>query len=191
MGGCDGSCGVTEADVMLRLLLAAGMDANRVDVDRQALNTIENAINVIPHIQQNAPSRVLLVTSDFHIPRAFLVFASVFRHVGLDVSILEAAGAPSGLEEGGKRQRRPKEISDWRYSERIQHEQSLMDVNARHPAGGMKGWIESYRAPDLHGRPLRVRVNERDFQLAMFQLRVCATASALIERKKDPGMAGA
>jgi len=154
---------------MIRLLQAEGIGPQQIDVDKLARNTIENAIYVLPHICSQRPTEVLLVTSDFHMPRSFFVFASVFRHAGLSVHMLQASASPSRLDVGAPRATPPREINDWRYSERIQHERKLMNNR-------MKRWIESHDVADSHGRVRPIRVNEDDFQRATHQLQELADA---------------
>ncbi|CAE7893132.1 unnamed protein product, partial [Symbiodinium necroappetens] len=84
---------------MQDLLLAAGLSPDVLDVDVQAMNTIENAIYAVPLLRDRSIKTAILVTSDFHSARAAFLFQSVFRAHGLNVSLLTDP-APSGLESG-------------------------------------------------------------------------------------------
>ncbi|CAE7194679.1 unnamed protein product [Symbiodinium sp. CCMP2456] len=128
VSGADvAKCGVPEGEVMQDLLLAAGLSPDVLDVDVQAMNTIENAIYAVPLLRDRSIKTAILVTSDFHSARAAFLFQSVFRAHGLDVSLLTDP-APSGLEPGPPRPREewPKEINNLRLSERLEFERHLL-----------------------------------------------------------------
>jgi uncharacterized SAM-binding protein YcdF (DUF218 family) len=74
----------SEARVLGDQLAAWGIDRSRVDLEEQARNTRENA-TLSEHIaRERHYSRVLVVTSAFHMPRA----AQCFAEVGLSVDTL-------------------------------------------------------------------------------------------------------
>ncbi|CAE7750324.1 unnamed protein product [Symbiodinium sp. CCMP2592] len=128
VSGADvAKCGVPEGEVMQDLLLAAGLSPDVLDVDVQAMNTIENAIYAVPLLRARSIKTAILVTSDFHSARAAFLFQSVFRAHGLNVSLLTDP-APSGLESGPPRPREdwPKEINNLRLSERLEFERHLL-----------------------------------------------------------------
>jgi len=128
VSGADvAKCGVPEGEVMQDLLLAEGLSPDMLDVDVQAMNTIENAIYAVPLLRARSIKTAILVTSDFHSARAAFLFQSVFRAHGLNVSLLTDP-APSGLESGPPRPREdwPKEINNLRLSERLEFERHLL-----------------------------------------------------------------
>jgi uncharacterized SAM-binding protein YcdF (DUF218 family) len=68
---------VREADVMRRLALELGVPADRILIERQSLNTFENARNTGQLIRQShIAGPVYLVTSALHMPRAAATFAA-------------------------------------------------------------------------------------------------------------------
>jgi uncharacterized SAM-binding protein YcdF (DUF218 family) len=71
----------TEADAALRLFAGLGIPAERVTVEDQSRNTIENAIFSKDIAKPRPGERWLLVTSAYHMPRA----VGVFRAAGFPV----------------------------------------------------------------------------------------------------------
>ncbi len=75
-----GGPATTEAEAMRRFLVALGVPDDVIVSEGKALNTIENIRNVREMVKG---SRVAIVTSAFHIPRA----AKLARRAGLDFAI--------------------------------------------------------------------------------------------------------
>lgn len=126
-----------EGQVMLGLLQNLGVDEADIDVDVEALNTIENARNAIVPMRRRGASIATLVTSDFHMPRAAYIFKTVFAAEALDIEVTMDP-APSGLGTGAPRSgRRPSEINEWNFLERVQHETDLMQKR-------MVSWLLQY-----------------------------------------------
>merc|ERR1712083_4233 len=84
------------------------------------------------------------VTSEFHIPRAALLFVGAFDHVNFNPRII-CVGAPSGHARLPARNPRPwsvprgemEDISQWRMAERCEHEQILLKDT-------MPRWFQQY-----------------------------------------------
>ena len=71
-----------EGDAMAHHLQSEqGIVSSEIDIDVKAWNTSENAANAIAQIRKRAAQEVVLVTSDFHAPRAaFCCFNGVCCH---------------------------------------------------------------------------------------------------------------
>jgi hypothetical protein len=94
-GGDAVGCGVTEASAMLAHFQALGAQSGSVEgkqstgdsvpalvLEEQSRNTLQNALYSLPLLAQYSSSArtVLLVTSEFHMPRARLMFQCVANH---------------------------------------------------------------------------------------------------------------
>jgi uncharacterized SAM-binding protein YcdF (DUF218 family) len=75
---------VVEARALAEQLTAWGIDPSRIIVDDKARNTYENAKNSEAIVRAHGWHDVLIVTSAFHMPRAY----GCFRAVGLGVDTL-------------------------------------------------------------------------------------------------------
>ena len=90
-GGDWKNLGVTEAEVMAQILSNQGINFDRIILEEKSANTIENAYYLMRLVaelgvneNQTAPSKVFLVTSRYHIPRAAWLFR--FMAQALEVS---------------------------------------------------------------------------------------------------------
>lgn len=79
-----GRPGLTEAEVVGAQLVSWGIAKERVIEEPRARNTRENAVFVAQMVKARGLSRVLVVTSAFHMPRSL----DCFRAVGLSVDAL-------------------------------------------------------------------------------------------------------
>lgn len=68
---------VTEADVAAAVFSRLGLDVTRVNFERQARNTVENARLSLPLVQPKPGEVWLLITSARHMPRAVACFRAV------------------------------------------------------------------------------------------------------------------
>ena len=91
-GGDWKNLGVTEAEVMAQILINQGINSDRIILEEKSANTIENAYYLMRLVaelgvneNQTAPSKVFLVTSRYHIPRAAWLFR--FMAQALEVSL--------------------------------------------------------------------------------------------------------
>ena len=73
---------VTESDEARRLWLELGVPAERITLENKSRNTFENAVFTRDLVAPKPGERWLLVTSAYHMPRAF----SLFRKVGFAVT---------------------------------------------------------------------------------------------------------
>ena len=88
-GGKAGQEPEAEGTVMRAWLIARGVPEEDVLAETTSGNTKENFKNALSMLPQ-APGRVLVVTSDYHLPRAM----AIARDCGLDVSGLPAQTLP-------------------------------------------------------------------------------------------------
>lgn len=86
-----GAGAAPEAEVMLRLAMAAGVPESALLLDTRSANTVENALECARLLAADPPAAVLLVTDSAHALRAGLLF----RMAGLPVR--RVATAPMGL----------------------------------------------------------------------------------------------
>jgi len=127
----------SEGQVMFELLQQQGIHKADIDVDTQAFNTVENAKNAIAPLRARGVEEAVLVTSDFHSPRAHYIFKTVFAGEGIVDIAMTVDPAPSGLAAGAARPNPPNEINDWNFFERIEHETALLERQ-------MVSWLDSY-----------------------------------------------
>lgn len=65
-----------EAEIAKRVLVGMGVRENMVYTDTKALNTKQNAQNIIAACRENCWKRIVVVTSALHMPRAMQNFAA-------------------------------------------------------------------------------------------------------------------
>lgn len=94
-GGRDPHEPVSAAEAMLRVAAASGVDARRLVAASRPLTTLEEAINCSLELSRpRGWRRLILVTSDYHVPRAVAAFT--LAH-GADVAIqAEPVSGPFG-----------------------------------------------------------------------------------------------
>ncbi len=73
--------GASEADFVTGLFASFGIPPERVVLETNARNTVENAVNTKALVQPKAGERWLLVTSAYHMPRA----VGIFRKAGFPI----------------------------------------------------------------------------------------------------------
>lgn len=66
-----------EAEIAKRVLISMGINENMVYTDTKALNTRQNAQNIIAASKEKGWKRIIVVTSALHMPRAMQNFAAV------------------------------------------------------------------------------------------------------------------
>lgn len=92
-GGDPLNIGVTEAQVMHDMLMALGVPEGAVVLEIESENTLQNALNVLDNygkeqsLLPSACQHLLLVTSDFHMPRCSYLFEAVLVYYGLNSTI--------------------------------------------------------------------------------------------------------
>eukprot|EP01102_Stenamoeba_stenopodia_P011981 TRINITY_DN3726_c0_g1_i2.p1 TRINITY_DN3726_c0_g1~~TRINITY_DN3726_c0_g1_i2.p1 ORF type:complete len:268 (+),score=64.91 TRINITY_DN3726_c0_g1_i2:109-912(+) len=101
----------SEASVMKAIALESGIAEDRIIVEDEALNTIENALNVVDLSAQHRISKATIVTSDFHMPRARKIFSAVFEDSRLK-TVPELAFVEDKPTLEPEERRREQEIED-------------------------------------------------------------------------------
>ena len=87
--------GRAEGDFIVRLLEKVGVSKDRVIVERESRNTLENAAFAKQLVMPKAGERWLLVTSAMHMPRA----VGVFRKAGFEVDAYPVDYLTTGAKE--------------------------------------------------------------------------------------------
>ena len=94
---------VTEGGLMGEWLLNHGLDASRLIVENRAQDTVGNAKNTYEVLNRKYPNvdKVVLVTSDYHVPRGCILYYTKFVLEGLEnnsepLSIISNAGFKTG-----------------------------------------------------------------------------------------------
>lgn len=78
-----------EANLLAAQAVSAGVPISCVIIEDKAQNSIENALNCLPILQSKSVQHVVLVTSDYHMPRCRLLFELVLQHTSIELSWAE------------------------------------------------------------------------------------------------------
>lgn len=81
-GGDDRGTGTTEAYGMIAVLTSQGIPGEAIMNEAQSINTMENFWFALRQVRRHMPNvkRILVVTSDWHMPRAHLLIKSVLHY---------------------------------------------------------------------------------------------------------------
>ena len=100
-----------EGEVMAQLLQREhGVAAADIDKDVEARTTMGNAKMAFAPIRRRGAAEVILVTSDFHCPRAKFIFRTVFRAGDAAELVLTVEPASSELERAPIRSHLPEDM---------------------------------------------------------------------------------
>jgi hypothetical protein len=80
-GGDPARTGKSEAQVMKDLLLPLGVDPNSIILEEQSLSTLQNAFYSFSILKERNISEIMLLSSEFHIPRAEYLFEAFFAYM--------------------------------------------------------------------------------------------------------------
>jgi len=83
---------------MGRILKDRGVPEENLVLEPRALNTLQNAWEVLPLLPEGC-REILLVTSDFHMPRAAYLFEAVLASRGLRVKIAQHSAESDCLHQ--------------------------------------------------------------------------------------------
>ena len=83
-----------EANLLAAQAISAGVPPKCIVIEDQAQNSIENALNCLPVVQKSDISHIVLVTSDYHMPRCRLLFELVLQGTGIELSWAEVSCLP-------------------------------------------------------------------------------------------------
>ena len=96
---------VTEGGLMGEWLLEQGLDPDRLIVENRAPDTVGNALNTFNILTSKYPQvkNIVMVTSDYHVPRGCLLFYSKFVLAALEsgqepLNIVSNAGCDTGSQ---------------------------------------------------------------------------------------------
>ena len=78
-----------EANLLAAQAVSAGVPLTSVVIEDKAQNSIENALNCLPILQSKGVHDVVLVTSDYHMPRCRLLFELVLQGTSIELSWAE------------------------------------------------------------------------------------------------------
>ncbi|KAL3131399.1 hypothetical protein ABBQ38_007712 [Trebouxia sp. C0009 RCD-2024] len=87
-----------EANLLAAQAVSAGVPISCIIIEDKAQNSIENALNCLPILLSKSVQHVVLVTSDYHMPRCRLLFELVLQHTFIGLSWAEAYSEVSNLE---------------------------------------------------------------------------------------------
>lgn len=87
-GGDPARTGKSEAKVMEELLLQWGVPPDFLILEEKSQNTLQNAHYSLPLLKSLGVAQVVLVTSDFHMPRASYLFEAYFLFAGVTIDLL-------------------------------------------------------------------------------------------------------
>ncbi len=84
-----------EANLLAAQARSLGVPHDCIVIEDQAQNSIENALNSLPILQSSKIQQIILVTSDYHMPRCRLLFEAVLQGTTIDVCWAEVSAAMS------------------------------------------------------------------------------------------------
>jgi hypothetical protein len=70
---------VPHADLLAAELVRGGMSADKILTMREPRNTVEEALFTLALVAELKPAELIILTNDFHLPRALLIFETVLR----------------------------------------------------------------------------------------------------------------
>ena len=82
-----------EANLLAAQATSSGVPHDRIVIEDQAQNSIENALNCLPILQSSKIQHITLVTSDYHMPRCRLLFEAVLQGTDIDICWAEVCVA--------------------------------------------------------------------------------------------------
>jgi len=123
--------GISEARAGLEFLKSF---RERISLEEISTDTIGNALHTLPILEKLNPKEILLVTSEFHMPRSLYVFEAVlggklFHKVtphAVENAIDSPKDEPQDNLDFGARKFIP-DINKWGLMSRLRHEQACVD----------------------------------------------------------------
>ncbi len=173
-GGDPAGTGITEAQSMARLL-HAHVSPHSVLLEDKSNTTFENAKFCLDMLRPRGWSKWALVTSDFHLPRALVIFESV---CGPDVTLVGVA-APHGCPANETVDNPQKQMNQLTFSERVAHELQLVSrMRASH-------WQQSQSMAKAL-KCVQVPWTDARLDLAVQQLNTLLSQDSARARDRDP-----
>jgi hypothetical protein len=131
-GGDPANVGRSESSVMFAALVSFGVPQSAILEEPESLTTLENAWFVAPLLPSGTTS-VVVVTSDFHVPRARLVFEAVFAYRLSLASMTDVAvtmlASPSGCCPAAAPTPLSSVVNSRSFSERLSDEERNVKYN--------------------------------------------------------------
>eukprot|EP01038_Epipyxis_sp_PR26KG_P005855 gene5855-8078_t len=123
-GGDVCSAGISESECMKEYILSStSIYASQILTECHSRNTIENAFNCAEIVKNLKCETIFLITNDFHMPRAKLIFDCVFNDT---VDEIVAVSADSLCDKSTRVIRaiedRPIDMNMWSYVEKLEVE---------------------------------------------------------------------
>ncbi len=87
----------SEAEVMARIARDAGVPSERLVLERNSTNTLENALHCRAILRAHGWQRITVVTDDYHLPRALLAFRLLGLHASGSAPPRDGDGVPRWL----------------------------------------------------------------------------------------------
>lgn len=101
-------------------------------LEETSMNTIENAINCKNIIRSLNCNKILLITNDFHMPRAKLIFNHIYKNENIILTCVDAKTSRNliSLQPARLLINRPKDINEWSLFERLEIEtKAINNIN--------------------------------------------------------------
>ncbi len=88
-GYTNNLCDKSEAEIMENYLIKNNIDKNKILIENKSMNTIGNAIYTIKLLDNLNlhPEKIKLITSCFHIIRAYKIFKYLLKNIEIDYSL--------------------------------------------------------------------------------------------------------
>ncbi len=99
-GGTASASTVTEAETMAGWLIQNGIDKHRVLVESRSLTTTQNAMYCSALLREQCPevTQAALVSSDYHLPWASILFQAQFILEEQDITLVSNAAYPTSTK---------------------------------------------------------------------------------------------
>lgn len=98
MSGAARDAGESNAEAMKRLAIGLDVPADKILVEKEARNTVDNAVYTRELMSDHQIKSIILVTSPYHQRRAFIVFS---HYLDGQVSIINHSAADSAWRKNG------------------------------------------------------------------------------------------
>lgn len=89
-GGFNSPPFCLHAEILAQEFIKKGIPKNKIILEKVSQNTYEQGLEVLKIVQKNKWSKIILVASHFHQPRAYLAFLKAMEDLKLKVHIFNA-----------------------------------------------------------------------------------------------------
>lgn len=84
ISGGPSSLPIPESEIM-RLMMLKFIPDNKLLLERNARDTVQNAVFSWELIKDKKPKKITIVTSAYHLPRAKYIFRKLYKHMGVSL----------------------------------------------------------------------------------------------------------